>query len=192
MIRYRLDGGVLKRLIARNGYANVAQFAIRNRINRATLNNYLKGKGPLSESFYDLCQALKADPLTLLVPASSLPQVQYLDEIMPLVKAVTAHDEQVAIGLLGSRVKGTMRRYSDWDLGITHGAGRLTGEIFLGLKRIVDDLADDLPRNVDLMNLDQAPGWFLKGIDYDPIFLAGNETSWNYFLGVLHGARKAA
>ncbi|MBI2341964.1 MAG: hypothetical protein HYU98_04450, partial [Deltaproteobacteria bacterium] len=64
------------------------------------------------------------------------------------------------------------------------------GEAFLKLKRTVAEEVDKLPREVDFVNLDVAPAWFLLGIDYEPIFLAGNSNSWSYFMGVLYGTKK--
>ena len=44
--------------------------------------------------------------------------------------------------------------------------------------------------SVDLVNLDQAPHWFLAGIDYEPIFLGGDREAFIHFKGVLHGIQK--
>lgn len=188
-MRYHVDDEKLKRVIEERGYAHVTDFVRAHGFNRATLHHYLKGKGPISESYYALCEALDCDPIELLSPISRA-DVQDIDEILPIAQALSAADRSIAVGLLGSRAKGAGRRYSDWDLGITRGQRALDGIAYLRLKRTVDDAVDTLPREVDFVNLDVAPAWFLENIDYEPILLAGEANAWNFFLGVLHGAKK--
>lgn len=189
-MRYHLDAAKLKGLIARRGYAHLTAFAKAHGFNRATLHHYLRGKGgPLAEGYYAICEALKVDPIELL-SAGAEEETGGLAEIMPIAAALCAADRGIAVGLLGSRAKGRQRRYSDWDLGITRGQRPLGGVEFLRLKRTVDDAVDALPREVDFINLDAAPEWFLLGVDYEPTFLAGDSNSWAYFLGVLDGAKR--
>ena len=59
-----------------------------------------------------------------------------------------------------------------------------------GVGEQVEDIVDDLPRSVDVVNLDNAPLWFLEGIDYDPIYLGGKQGAFEFFLGVLNGIKK--
>lgn len=167
----------------------MTEFAKAHGFNRATINNYLKGQGPFSETYYIICDTLQIDPLSILSPFSAK-KTNDVEEIMPIVKKLCLVDNEIAVGLLGSRAKGNYRKYSDWDLCITKGGHALTGEEFLKLKRTVDEEVDKLPREVDFVNLDVAPAWFLLGIDYEPIFLAGNSNSWSYFMGVLYGTKK--
>lgn len=192
MAHYKLDERQLTAQLRKLGFPTMSQFATRYGINRATLNNYLKGRGPFPESFYIIADALKMDPLQLLTPTSSKAHIPHLDEIAPMVMACSKVSSDIAVGLLGSRAAGGAKTYSDWDLGITAGARQLSTKEFLRIKQIVDDMGEDLPRAVDVMNLDESPEWFLKGIHYTPKFLAGNESSWAYFMGVLHGVQKAA
>lgn len=190
MQRYHIDPVKFGQAVAERGYAHVTEFARLHGFNRATINNYLKGRGgPFSEAYYIICDALKIDPLSIL---SILPDRKTVDadEIMSIVKKLCSSDKDIAVGLLGSRAKGTGRKYSDWDLCMTRGPNVLTGEEFLRLKRQVDDEVDMLPREVDIVNLDAAPEWFLAGLNYEPVFLAGNSNAWSYFLGVLHGTKK--
>lgn len=191
MFRYGLSGDAFQRALGKLGYANSAQFARAHKINRATLNNYLQGRGPLPESFYAIADALQMDPLQLLTPTSSESDIPKLEEIAPIIKACSEVSPRIAVGLLGSRAKNIAKEYSDWDLGVTAGMCQLSTGEFLRLKQIVDDMSEDLPRAVDVLNLDAAPEWFLKGVSYMPKFLSGNESSWNYFMGVLHGVQKA-
>jgi len=190
MNRYHVDSAKLKEVVTRRGYEHVTEFAKAHGFNRATINNYLKGEGgPFSETYYIICDSLQIDPLSILSPFKP-DKTAGADEIMPIVKNLYSFDRNIAVGLLGSRAKGTGRKYSDWDLCITRGPNLLAGEEFLKLKRSVDDEVDKLPREVDIVNLDAAPDWFLMGIDYEPVFLGGNSNAWSYFMGVLYGAKK--
>lgn len=191
MHHYLVDPTRLRALIRVRGYPTLSAFAAAHRLSRATLQSYLRGQTPISTAFYHLAKALRVDPLTLLTldTKSKTPPEQ---EILPIATALCRQVPQLAVGLFGSRATNRARTYSDWDLGITRGATALATADFLRCKRLVDDLAEDLPRRVDLINLDAAPTWFLEGIHYPPIFLGGTETSWQYFLGVLHGTQKAA
>lgn len=189
-MRYHLNTSKLKEIIAQLGYANISDFARANSLNRATLHHYIKGEGgPLAEGYYSICEALNTDPIALLTPVEP-PLVDEAGRIMPIVNKLAATDKEIALCLLGSRAKGKGKKYSDWDIGITHGRKTISGVDFLRLKRNVDADVDKLPWEVDFINLDAAPEWFLLGIDYEPIFLAGNSNSWAFFLGVLYGAKK--
>lgn len=191
MTHYKLDEHRLSTQLRKMGFPTLSLFARQHDINRATLNNYLNGRGPLPESFYAIADALKTDPLQLLVPVESRGDIPKLDEVMPIIIACSTIDPVIAIGLLGSRATGSAQQYSDWDMGVTGGLQPLTSKTFLRIKQIVDDLKEDLPRDVDVVNLDAAPEWFLRGIHYEPRFLSGNDSSWAYFMGVLHGIQKA-
>lgn len=189
MTRYHIDSNKLRQIIAQRGYAHLTEFARTHGFNRATLNHYLKGQGPFSESYYAICDALSVDPVSLLMPSANAP-TNHLDEIMPIVKKLCAYDKGIAAVLLGSRAKKTHKKYSDWDIGVTRGTKPISDMEFLKLRRIADDAADDLPREVDVVNLDAAPQWFINDIDYEPVYLAGDSNAWAYFMGVLHGTRK--
>jgi predicted nucleotidyltransferase len=150
----------------------------------------MQGKGPISEPFYQLCEVLKIDPLDLLVRMPHQTCLPHQEELGPLIRELTEFNRKMAIGLFGSRARGDAKKYSDWDLGVTGGTTPITSHDYLQLKDRLDDLAEDLPRFVDLINLDRAPPWFLREIDYEPLFLGGDQARWQYFLGVLHGTQK--
>lgn len=188
-MRYHLDAEKLKCLILNHGYAHLTEFAKAHGFNRATIHHFLKGQGPFSEAYYAICDALQVDPVSLLSPVLES-KLEQLSEILPIAKALAVHDKEIAVGLLGSRAKGKGRQYSDWDIGITRGRRPLSGVEFFRVKRSVDNLVDVLPRSIDFVNLDAAPEWFLRGIDYEPVYLAGDSSAWAYFLGVLHGTKK--
>lgn len=192
MKRYRVDEKVFKERLTRLGFSSVSEFATANKINRATLGNYFSGKGPLPESFYAIADALQVDALSLLIPTLSETQIPNIEEIAAVIKKCAEIFPDAAVLLLGSRATGDEKKYSDWDIAVTGGESPISNETFLKMKRAVDDLAEDLPRAVDLINLDVAPQWFLKKINYAPRFLGGNRNGMSYFMGVLNGIQKVA
>ena len=188
MNRYCLNKDQLTAALKKAGHPSVYEFIKTKGFNRRTFYNYLHGQGgPIAEPFYDLCEKLNVDPLALLGPRSGQEQQ---DRIHNLASIIVKRDPRLAVGLFGSRAKGKPKTNSDWDIGITKGIAGLTTNEYLRFKVKVGDLVEDWPQSVDVINLDQAPAWFFKEMDYEPIFLTGNEQSWNFFLGVLNGAKR--
>ncbi len=66
----------------------------------------------------------------------------------------------------------------------------ITGMEFLKLKRIVGDASENLVFLVDLVNLNQAPTWFLESTASNLIFLEGHKESYFYLRGLLDGIKK--
>jgi len=147
----------------------------------------LSGKDIFSKKFYEIANALNEDPIDLIVSERS--DIADVDEIRLIINAISDYKD-IALVLLGSRAKGKAKKYSDWDIGVTRGSDALTGREFLKIKRLVGDLAEDLPRKVDLINLDSAPEWFLDSLDYEPLFLGGDEKTYYYFKGVIDGVKQ--
>lgn len=190
MPHYALNSNLFQKCLKQRGYRNVADFIAQTGFNRMTIHHYQEGNGPFSEAYYRLCDSLNVDPLELLAPIFSQTQNLQIEEILPLIKKMAAKYQQVAFGLFGSRAKGMAKKFSDWDIGITGGSAALNTGQYSKIKNEIMDLAEDLPRSVDVIFLDAAPLWFWEEMDYTPVFLAGDEKSWQYFLGVLHGIQK--
>ncbi len=190
-MKYILNQKKFNGLLLKGGYESLLDFCRKTSIHRNTVQVYLNKKDVFSSAFLNICSALKSDPLDLIIPTSeSKASIANMDEISIIIGALVKQNPGLAILLLGSRAKGREKRYSDWDIGITAGDKPLTGSEYLQLRGMVEDLADDLPRSVQLIDLDAAPLWFLEGIDYDPIFIDGSRESYLYFTGVLDGIRK--
>jgi predicted nucleotidyltransferase len=191
-VKYVLDKRVFFGRIRELGAENISRFARETGLHRNSLGAYLTGKSVFSSAFQRMARALDLDPLSMIVPASeTTAAVKGLDEIRPIVAALLRRSPGAAIVLLGSRAKGRARPYSDWDLGITRSPVPVGGEEYLGLRRVARDLGDDLVRNVDVINLDEAPGWFLQGLLDPPVFLDGDRESFSFLMGVLHGIQKS-
>jgi predicted nucleotidyltransferase len=192
-MKYVLNKAVFNRHLAAAGCASLVEFSRKSGIHRNTINNYLKGKDVFSTAFSSLAEELKISPLELIESVSQFDvRLDHIEEIGVLVARIVKVDDKIAVVLLGSRPKNSAKKYSDWDIGVTRGSVPLTSREYLALKQIADDAADDLPRKVDIVSLDLAPEWFLQQIDYEPIFLSGNEIAYNYFKGVLYGLKRIA
>jgi len=190
-MKYILNKKRFKEQLVAKGYKNLLDFSRKTGVHRNTLQNLLSGKGILSSSFQSITDHLETDPLELMQPISTTKvSLPFIDEIRPLLVQLLKQDKKVAVVLLGSRAKKRAQNYSDWDLGVIRYPKPLEGIEFLRLKRWVGDLSEDLPRTVDLVNLNQAPDWFLKDIANSVLYLDGNKEAWIYLKGVLDGAKK--
>lgn len=188
---YRMDKEEFFSSLHASGYKSLMDFAHRTGIHRNTLGLYLSGREILQGAFMKIADALHCDPMELVQKVTDAEtRVQNLSEIRPLIDHILSTDSRIAVMLIGSRAKGTAKKYADWDVGITRGSVPIEGSLYLRLCGEIDDLADDLVRHVDLVNLDAAPAWFLSGFDYEPIFIDGDRESFAHFMGVIHGIRK--
>ena len=190
-MRYIIDKKKFEMRLREMGYKSMLDFARRFGIHRNTLLLYLKGKDVFSSSFARITEALKIDPAEIMMPISDKKiKIDAIDEIRPIIALIIKHDPNIAVFLLGSRAKGKKREHADWDIGITRGRKPIDGNEYLKLRMMVNDAAEDLLHNVDIVNLDRAPAWFLEGIDYEPVFLDGDRESFSYFKGVIDGIKK--
>lgn len=188
---YILDRKAVAERMKALGYPNASQFAARIGVHRNTLLGYYLGKPVFVSAFLKIARALGRDPLELIVPAGDTPAfVGPINEIRPIIAALLRRTPGIAVVLLGSRAKGRAKAFSDWDLGVTRLSAPITGDEFLALRRVTADLAEDLVRNVDVINLDAAPDWFWEGLDCEPVLLDGDRESYSFLKGILHGIKK--
>jgi predicted nucleotidyltransferase len=190
-MRYVLDRRAVTERMKALGFPNASRFAARIGVHRNTILGYFRGKPIFASAFLKIARALGRDPLELIVPAGDMPALaEHFDEICPIIAALLRRNPGIAVVLLGSRAKGRAKAFSDWDLGVTRPAAPIKGDEFLALRRVAADLAEDLVRNVDVVNLDAAPDWFWEGLDYEPVFLDGDRESFSFLKGMLHGIKK--
>ncbi|MFH1654122.1 MAG: nucleotidyltransferase domain-containing protein [Pseudomonadota bacterium] len=174
------------------GYESLLDFSRKSSIHRSTIQQYLDGKDVYASAFNNICSALNADPVELMMPISettiSIPQI---DEVLHIIAKLAKADKKLAVILIGSRAKGKAKSFADWDLAITCGENPLAGKEYLKLRGIVEEMAEDLPRGIDLINMDNAPEWFFKEMDYTPLFLDGSRESFTFIMGVLNGIKRS-
>jgi len=190
-MKYVIDRPAVTARIKALGFASASRFASRIGIHRNTILGYFRGKSVFTAAFLKMARALERDPLELILPAgdASKPAL-HLDDIRPVIAALIRRSPGIAVVLLGSRAKGRAKAFSDWDLGVTRPPSPIGAEEFLSLRRLAGDLAENLVRHVDVINLDAAPDWFWEGLDYDPLFLDGDREGYSFLKGMLHGIKK--
>ncbi len=187
-MKYVLNRQAVSERMRERGFTNVSRFAGQIGVHRNTMLGYFRGKPVFASAFLKIAKALGCDPLDLIVPANDHPtDIGPLDEIRPIIAALLKQSPSIAVVLLGSRAKGRAKQYADWDLGITRPTAPIDGREFLSLRGTAADLAEDLVRHVDVVNLDAAPGWFWEGIDYEPVFLDGDREGYTFLKGILQG-----
>lgn len=188
---YRMDEEVFYSKMREAGFKSRLGFARRAGIHRNTLGQYLSGREVFQDAFLRVAAQLGCDPMDIVRKGIDVDgSVGDISEIRLIVDHLVASDIGIAVVLLGSRASGKGREFSDWDIGITCISKPIDGDSYLTLRGEVADLADDLPRGVDLINLDAAPAWFLRDMTKDPLLLGGNRESFAHFMGVLHGIKK--
>ena len=149
-----LDRRAVSQRMKALGYRNISDFSARTGIHRNTVLEYFRGKSVFAAAFMKLARALGRDPIDLIVPAPSSPATSpAVEEIRPIVARLLRLAPGVAVVLLGSRARGKPAEYSDWDIGIFRPSAPLSSDEFLALRRAAADLAEDLVRGVDLVNL---------------------------------------
>ena len=190
-MRYILDRPAFEKQLRALGFPNVSKFADRIGVHRNTILGYFRGKPVFSSAFLKIALALGRDPLDLIVSVGDMAAIpEHFEEVRPVIAAMLRKSPGITVVLLGSRAKGRAKTFSDWDFGVIRPATPIEGEEFLSLRRIADDLTEDLVRNVDVINLDVAPDWFWEGLDYDPVFLDGDREGYLFLKGMLHGIKK--
>lgn len=190
-MKYVIDRAAVTKRMKALGFLNASQFANRIGVHRNTILGYFSGKPVFASAFLKIANALGRDPLELITLADKGPVfAEHIDEIRPIIAALVRQSPGIAVVLLGSRAKGRAKAFSDWDMGVTRPASPITSEEFLSLRRVAADLAEDLVRNVDVINLDAAPDWLWADLDYEPVFLAGDREGYSFLKGMLHGIKK--
>lgn len=189
---YRLDEQRLRAASAAKGYSSLGALLRRAGLHRNSLNEYLEGgRSVFSSVTRKICDALDCDPLTLLSRKEFPVATDAVSgAVINILEELCKDRPRVALFMLGSRARGTHQEGSDIDIAITGGAQKITTEEYLQIKMELQDAVENLPLEVDLINFDQAPRWFVAAITYTPKFMAGNPATFTHAMGVLDGVRK--
>lgn len=190
-MEYTLDPKKVKKRLLSLGYKNLSDFAAKNAIHRNTLNDLLNGKSVFSNAFEKVAEKLKIDPMELLVPQSRFSHsIPHIDEIKPVVAALVKKNKKMTVVLIGSRSRQRGKTFSDWDLGLFSLVSPISATDYLHCKRLAEELSEDLVRKIDVVNLNQAPLWFLENLKEGCLFLDGDHDSFVYLKGVINGIQR--
>ena len=111
-MKYVLKETLFKKILSKQGFNSVFDFSKKTAIHRNTILSYLYGKDVFSSSFKRIADILKEDPLALIEPVSNIEEnISNIDEIECLTAALIKKDPDIAVILLGSRAKGTAKKY---------------------------------------------------------------------------------
>ncbi|MBI4366680.1 MAG: nucleotidyltransferase domain-containing protein [Deltaproteobacteria bacterium] len=189
-MKYILDQKLFFLRLREAGFKNLLEFSRKAGMHRNTLANLCAGKNVFTSAFQTIADHLGVDPNVLLKPVSTTAAPFPIEEIRPILARIIQSDPNVAIVLFGSRAGKHPTKYSDWDLGVIRFPDALSGIAFLRLKRMVEEASEDLVRRVDVVNLHQAPSWFLTNIADQIHFLDGNREAWIYLQGIMHAIQR--
>lgn len=189
---YIIDSEKLTNLIENRGFLTVSEFARKHHFHRNTLAAYLSGeKSVFCDVLSRLSQVLEIDPINLIVPREfSGSAASEFKELLVIVKRLAEKYESVCFMLIGSQVGEAKHAYSDWDIAVSGGERVVLSEQYLDIKSELEDFCDNFAREVDLVNLDAAPIWFLCDLKQAPMYLAGSFQSFAYICGYINGVRK--
>lgn len=169
---YIINETVFYSALKKKGYKTVGELAKSLGIHRNTIHHYLSGHGVFPEAFEKIVEILDLDANEVLIKKEEKNIVPY-EPIVKLIDRLCLESPDVTFVLFGSRSKGNAKKYSDWDVGV-YKAGGLSHDLYRKIVRKKNDLADDLPFFVDVVNLNNADSYFIDEAAKSWIFLTGS------------------
>lgn len=181
----------LRSRIMECGYRSVDDFARSHGIHRNTLYAYLNGaKSILSNAAMKIAESIGVDdPLELAVEIPMGGSTER--KLHAACKNVCEERPNVVCMLIGSRARGNSKPMSDYDVAFSGGMNELGADGYLNMRSELEDLIEDLPLSVDIVNLDGVSTSFLLEMNYIPCYICGNREAFAYFLGKLNGIRNS-
>jgi predicted nucleotidyltransferase len=173
---YIIDSNRFKKALKARGYKSIGQLAKSLGIHRNTIHYYLSGNGVLPDNLEKMLHALDLKPADIIIEKREEPSLK-LAPIALLIDRLHEEFPDVTIVLFGSRPRGTAHKYSDWDLGV-FSKGGIPHELYRSMVIRKNELVEDLPFFVDLVNLNRADKSFLRESSRHWIFLAGKVSDW--------------
>lgn len=170
----RLDREKLTDLLGKRRL-NLRLLAQKAGISRQSLYSLLKGGTIYNQPFLKLVTWLNLDPEAITsrddpvrcLTRSAPERIQKV--MLRLEEFVRNHDASLC--LFGSRARGRKETGLDWDFGIYFHNKNQDGEL-RKLKRALEERA--FPYQIDVVNLNGAPPWFLQGILGEALVLVGD------------------
>lgn len=175
-MQYQIDTDKLQKAMFDSGYSSVAELAKSLGLHRNSLYGYFNGKlSAFNSSIEMVFKALEIEPFEVIT------KVGYdLSLVADLLDSLIQENSSVCYVLFGSRASGTHKRFSDFDIGVFSQANIGVYE-YSKLLDISEDLSEDLPVEVDLVDLSAAEQFFLDNIILDSEFLGGSFKQWINF-----------
>lgn len=170
---YELDSKKLTDTIKTSRFKSISKLAQSIGVHRNTISHFFKeGVSVIPESLTKLFSALGKDAREYIVLKNDQRK-----EIAFVVDHIHELNPKCCITLFGSRARGTNRKYSDYDIGIYSREG-IDHVTYCKIIDKVDQITDDFPYLVQVVNLNRADQLFMDSIRSDLIFLGGRMTDW--------------
>ncbi|MCB0318131.1 MAG: nucleotidyltransferase domain-containing protein [Bdellovibrionales bacterium] len=159
------------------GFSSIQALADSLGMHRNTVHYYLSGKNSaIPDKLTELIDALDLDLKSALVKKESF-KADIHPSIIRIIDEIHKAFPKVSVVFFGSRAKNTSKKYSDYDLGVYSDEG-IKHRCYNQILNIKDDLEQDSPYFVDVVNLNSADLSFLKEISTSWKFMAGRQKDW--------------
>lgn len=151
---YIIDTARFHEALKAKGYGSLGEFARDLGIHRNTVHYYLAERPVFPDKLDQMLHALELSPDKVLIEKRGVSFFPH-DAIASLIDELHATFPDVTLILFGSRVQGRAYKYSDWDIGVYRREG-LSHQQYRRISQFTDELAEDLPFFVDVVNLNRA------------------------------------
>lgn len=163
----------LNKMLKKKGLS-LAKFARSCGISRQSLYNMFRGRSVLSAPMEKLLLSLGVGLEDVV--KKSVTTTKVLNEAPEQIKKVRlllenyAKKYDASLFLIGSRARGKKGITSDWDFAFYFPSVKRPDDYAVTKYRAIDAA---FPYRIDVVNLNDAPGWFLQSIEEDSILLFG-------------------
>lgn len=172
---YTISVFLLKAAIKKSPYKSIESLSAALGIHRNTINHYLSGASVFPKSLENIFKVLQINPWDVIQNKKEESKYK-VDIIYPIVEKLNAVCPEACYILFGSRARNEEKQFSDFDIG-TFVNKELSFDDFYKIKEVADEAAEDLPVEVDLVNLTKADTNFFVSIKKGYKFLGGSPVS---------------
>jgi predicted nucleotidyltransferase len=172
-----VDSQALKRKIKESPYRTIEGLAHSLGLHRNCIGYYLQERPIFPKTLEKIIQALDVNPQTLLIKRPKKNQRDPLEPFGPLADGLTRRFKNIAVIAFGSRTKHQSQKYSDLDVGVYSEKG-ISHEDFLDMVLWKEEVEEDLPYFVDLVNFNRASPSFLRTVLPSAKFIGGRFQDW--------------
>lgn len=176
-MQYVIDQDKFEQGVRDAGFRSVSALAQRLGVHRNSLYHYLSGKnGVYPTVLSNAFELLGIEPSEVIIRDSRRDRYD-LKVISPLVDRLQSKYSVGCYILFGSRSKKTHKEFSDFDIGL-YASNKIAHDVYFDLVEYTAVLAEDLPVEVQLVDLSSATDEFLLEAIPGAKFLGGSLTNW--------------
>jgi len=176
IIVHIIDKQALRLAARQKGFSSFLELSQFLGIHRNTLQHYLNGRPVFPKSLEQIFEALQVDPSKILVKQGKFSGSE-IDKLAPMIDEVHAKNPDFTFVLFGSRASQKNHKYSDWDIGVFR-EPPIAHDEFRKFLVSTRDLSDELPYQIDWVNMSRADQDFLKNASRSWQFLTGKRMDW--------------